>query len=428
MNTDASRTGATSYLLLMAKWLFWGSLIGAAAGCTTAFLITMNDIVTDTRKASAWLHYLLPLGGAVIGFLYRYFGSGSRAGNDLILEYIHEGAKKVPLRMGPIVFVGTFITHLLGGSTGREGAAIQMAGSLAEAVNRIFRVNKEDRRILLIAAISGGFGSAFGTPITGVVFGMEVVALGRMRYDAVVPCFIASLLGHLVTTLWGIKHEHHVIKQLPEMTALTFGKVFLLAALFSLASVLYSQIRHGVYHYCSKHLPNLIIRGFLGGLVIVGLTLLIGSRDYLGRGLPMIDQAFEGTVPPLAFFSKIIFTAITMGTGFRGGEVIPLFFIGSTLGNVLAPLFALPVSFAAALGLVGVFCGAAQAPLACFVLSLELFGGKGMFYFFIVCIVSHLLSGYHSIYPTQQVYEPKSRMFNLKPGETISSVEKGRRK
>lgn len=410
----------------MGKWIFWGTLIGLAVGSTSALLVTVNDFMTDTREENDWVIYLLPIGGAIIGSLYRYLGNGSRAGNDLILEYIHGKGKPVPLQMGPLVFISTFITNLLGGSTGREGAAIQMAGSITEAINRVFKINETDRKLLLIAAISGGFGSAFGTPITGVVFGLEVVALGRIRYDAIVPCFTASFVGHYIATVWGIKHEHHVIHTIPEITAGTIGKIMLAAILFSLTSVLYSQLRHSIYNFCKTHLPNLMVRGFLGGTAIIVLYLIVGSKDYLGRGLPMVNKAFEETVPAYAFLAKIIFTSVTMGTGFRGGEVIPLFFIGATLGNVLAPLLDLPVSFLAALGLIGVFCGASQVPLACFLLGMELFEGKGALYFFMVCIMSFLCSGIHGIYPTQTVHEPKSRLFQFPPGQTISKIEHNR--
>ncbi|WP_166239830.1 voltage-gated chloride channel family protein [Paenibacillus turpanensis] len=417
-----------TFMTTLTKWLFWGTLIGLAVGTTSAGLIFTNDALTNTREANGWLIFLLPIGGAVIGFLYRYFGDGSRAGNDLILEYIHDGKNRVPLRMGPIVFLSTFITNGLGGSTGREGAAIQMAGSISEAVYRLFRVAEADRRILLIAGISGGFGSAFGTPIAGVVFGMEVVALGRLRFDAVVPCFMASLVGHLTATLWGVQHEHHVIEQLPDYTVWTFTMIVLLSIGFGLISILYCQIRHGIYHFSKTYMPNLIVRGFVGGLILIALVYVVGSRDYLGRGLPMVDQAFEGTVPAFAFFAKIVFTAVTMGTGFRGGEAIPLFFVGSTLGNALAPLAGFPVSFLAAVGLIAVFCGASQAPLACFLLSIELFEGKGTLFFFIACIVSYLCSGHHGIYPTQKMYEPKSRLLDLPAGRTISAIEKQKKK
>ena len=194
------------FTLTLMKWLFWGSVIGVAVGSTSAILLNVNDFLAEVRNENNFLLFLLPLGGIVIGYIYMYHGKGSRRGNDLILEYIHNGKEEVPLRMGPIVFIATFITHLLGGSTGREGAAIQMGTSIAEAVNKFFKVDKIDRGILIMSGISGGFGSAFGAPITGTIFGMEVIALGKMKYEAMIPCFVSSFVGHFVAEAWGVKH------------------------------------------------------------------------------------------------------------------------------------------------------------------------------------------------------------------------------
>ncbi len=405
------------------KWVFWGSIVGLAVGSTSAMLLNVNDFLTDTRNKNNFLLFLLPLGGIVIGYIYRYHGANSRRGNDLILEYIHNGKEEVPLRMGPIVFISTFITHLLGGSTGREGAAIQMGTSIAQGVNRFFKVDKIDRKILIMCGISGGFGSAFGAPITGTIFGMEVISQGKMKYEALVPCFVSSFVGHFVAKSWGIEHEHHIIKSIPDITTMTIMKIILVSIIFGFVSVLYSQLRHGVKNFSEKYLKNLMIRGMIGGIIIISLTYLVGSRDYLGRGLPMVDKAFEGQVPPLAFLIKIVFTAVTMGMGFRGGEVIPLFFVGATLGNTLSTIVNLPTSFLAAIGLIAVFCGASNVPIACFVFSIELFEGKGVIFFFIACMVSYLFSGHHGIYASQEIYEPKSRLLNLMPGETITAVE-----
>ena len=416
------------FSITLVKWVFWGSIVGIIVGSTSALLLNTNDFLTDVRQNNPFLLFLLPLGGIVIGYIYRYHGNSSRRGNDLVIEYVHHGQGQIPVRMGPIVFVSTFITHIFGGSTGREGAAIQMGASIAEAVNRVFRVDRLDRRILMMTGISGGFGSAFGAPLTGTIFAMEFISLGKMKYEAIVPCFVSSFVGYLVTETWGVEHEHHVIKSIPDLTAPTILKLILAAIIFSFASVLYSQLRHGVKNLSEKFLKNLMIRAAVGGLIIIALTYIIGSRDYLGRGLPVVERAFEGQVSPFAFLFKIIFTAITMGTGFRGGEVIPLFFVGSTLGNTLSGILGFPTSFLAAMGLIGVFAGASNAPIACFFFSLELFDGKAVIYFFIVCLISYIFSGHHGIYAAQKIYEPKSRMLGLTEGESITNIEqKGKR-
>lgn len=415
-----------TFLLTLTRWVLWGSLIGIIVGSASAFLINFNDFLTEVREANPFLLFLLPLGGIVIGYIYMYYGKGSRKGNDLVLEYIHHGQGEVPLRMGPIVYLCTFITQLLGGSTGREGAAIQMGASIAEGVNKLFKVDTIDRKILVISGISGGFGSAFGAPLAGTLFGMEAIVIGKTKYEALIPCFVASLVGHYVATAWGIQHEHFIIESVPDINTINLMKVIGLSIIFSFTSVLYSQLRHGVKRFSDKYLKNLMIRAFVGGIVIVALTYIIGSRDYLGRGLPMVQRAFEGDVPSSAFLWKIIFTAITMGTGFRGGEVIPLFFIGATLGNTLSNLIGMPPSFLAALGTIAVFAGATNTPISAFIFSIEMFEGKGITYFFMACLISFIFSGHHGIYASQKIYEPKSRMLNLPAGKTIKSVEENR--
>ncbi|QUH26468.1 voltage-gated chloride channel family protein [Serpentinicella alkaliphila] len=412
------------FLSTLLKWVFLGALIGVIVGSTSALLLNTNDFLTDVREANAFLILFLPVGGGIIGYIYKYYGMGSRRGNDLVLEHIHHGQGSIPIRMGPIVFICTFISHLLGGSTGREGAAIQMGASISEGVNRLFKINKIDRRILIISGISGGFGSAFGAPLAGTVFGMEVVALGKMKYEAIVPCFVASLVGHLVSTAWGVKHDHFLFENIPAITSTTLIQVALVSIIFSLASVLYSQIRHEIKRLSDKYLnQDLVLRGVVGGIILVALVYITGTRDYLGRGLPMVEEAFKSDVPTFAFLAKIIFTAITMGFGFRGGEVIPLFFIGATLGNTLSNFINLPASFLAGVGLIAVFCGAANTPISCFLFSLEMFNGKGKTYFFIACLVSYIFSGNHGIYGAQKIYSPKSRLFNIPDGETITNVE-----
>ncbi|WP_034327620.1 voltage-gated chloride channel family protein [Alkaliphilus transvaalensis] len=414
-----------NFITTLTKWLLWGSIIGTAVGGFSALLINFNDFLTEVREANPFLIFFLPLGGVVIGYIYMYYGKGSRKGNDLVLEHIHHGQGQIPIRMGPIVYICTFITHLFGGSTGREGAAIQMGASVAEGVNRIFKIHPIDRRILIISGVSGGFGSAFGTPLAGTLFGMEAIVVGKTKFEALVPCLVASFTGHYVATALGIHHDHFIIKHIPEINSINLLKIIGVSIIFSFTSVLYGQLRHEVKRLSDKYLnKNLMLRAFWGGILIIFLTYIIGSRDYLGRGLPMINRAFEGQVPPFAFLAKLIFTAITMGSGFRGGEVIPLFFIGATLGNTLATLIGFPPSFLAALGMIAVFSASTNTPISAFLLSLEMFEAKGISYFFIVCIISFLFSGHHGIYAAQKIYEPKSRLLNLPSGKTITDIEK----
>ncbi|SDQ07230.1 voltage-gated chloride channel family protein [Virgibacillus salinus] len=423
-----------NFFSVLGQWIIFGSIIGIVVGSTTYFLLEMNDYLgDDIRLKRDWLIFLLPFGGIIIGFIYMNYGkvllnntlNDTAELNNLVIDSVH-GKKEVPRRMGPIVYFATFVTVLFGGSTGREGAAVQMGGSVAAAVNKFFKVNIFDKRILMMSGISAGFGSAFGAPITGAVFGMEMTALGKLKFEALVPCLTASFVGHYVTAAaWGHKHEEFIIQTVPEISISTFIIVILLSVIFSLISVLYCQLRHGIEKFSEKLFKkNHMKRAFFGGIVIVVLTLIVSSQDYNGRGLQMLEQSFIEDVPPFAFLAKLIFTAVTLGTGFVGGEAIPLFFIGATLGNTLHTFIDLPMSFLAALGLIAVFSGGANTPIAAFLLAMEMFDGKGLEYFFVACLVSYLFSGHHGLWPSQKIYEPKSRLYNTLRAETIENVEK----
>ena len=418
-----------TFILTLFKWIVFGGIIGLIIGSTTAFLLNSNDILGDTRESNSWLIFLLPLAGIVIGYIYMNYGTShgndSATGNNLIIESVNNKAK-VLRRMGPIVYAGTFITVLFGGSTGREGAAVQMGGSVAEAINQFFKINILDKKILLMSGISAGFGAAFGTPITGAIFGMEMTALGKLKYEAFVPCLTASFVGHYMTTaVWGVEHETFIIQTVPAISLISISKVIFLSIIFSLLSVLYCQLRHGIQRVSEKYFrKNHMIRAFSGGVIIVLLTLMVGTEDYNGRGLEMLEQSFTEEVPAIAFAAKLIFTAVTLGTGFVGGEAIPLFFMGATLGNALYSFMDLPLSFLAALGMIAVFCGGANTPIAAFLLSVEMFEGKGVEYFFIACLISYIFSGHHGLWPSQTIHEPKSRLYSLHNGETIKSIEK----
>ncbi|WP_079710237.1 chloride channel protein [Paraliobacillus ryukyuensis] len=425
-------------LSLLMQWIILGSIVGVVVGSTTTILLELNDFLgDDIRLKHDWLIFLLPFAGLLIGYIYMRFGkvmfnhsqSDTSELNNLVIKAVH-GQKQVPKRMGLIVYLGTFLTVLFGGSTGREGAAIQMGGSVAATVNQLFRMNNIDKKVVLMSGISAGFGSAFGAPITGTVFGMEIATLGKLKWEAVLPCMTASFVAHFVTTaVWHHHHEIFTIAVVPETSVKTFFIVILLSIIFSLVSVLYCQLRHGIEKISTKLFKqNHMKRAFVGGVIIAILTWLIGSQNYNGRGLQILEQAFTEDVPPFAFLAKLIFTAITLGTGFVGGEAIPLFFIGATLGNTLHAFIDLPLSFFVALGLIAVFSGGTNTPIAAFLLALEMFNGKGLEFFFIACVISYLLSGTHGLWPAQKIYEPKSKLYQTKLGETIKQAEKRKKR
>ena len=425
----ANRRSHLALWTTFVKWIVLGSVVGILSGTASAFFLKSLDYVTDVRLDHPWLLYLLPLGGVLVSFLYTRYGKNSSKGNNLILEQIGDGQETIPLRMAPLVLFGTLVTHLFGGSAGREGTAVQMGGSLAEWFGKLIKISPMDRKILLMCGISGGFGSIFGTPLAGTLFGLEVVTIGIISQQALLPCFVASFVGDLVTTrFWDVQHSHYVVNEIPSLGLLILLKVILASVVFGLVSVLFSELTHFLKRTFTTFVSNPMLKSAIGGLIIIGLVFLVGSRDYIGLGLPLINDSFEGEGSPFAFLWKLIFTAFTLGTGFQGGEVTPLFAIGATLGNSLAGILHVYGPFLASLGFIAVFCGATSTPIACFLMGIELFGSEGAIYMFIACVVSYLFSGHTSIYTSQVIGVSKSQFISIPQGTTIASVKSLRKK
>ncbi|MGO4697020.1 voltage-gated chloride channel family protein [Paenibacillus sp. 2TAB26] len=389
----------------MLKWLFIAGVIGILSGSASALFLASLEFVTETRIQHLWLLWLLPFGGAFVSYLYLKFGKEAGRGNNLIIEQIHTGNGFIPLRMAPLVLIGTLITHLFGGSAGREGTAVQMGGSLAEWFGKLIKSGPLDRKIILMCGISSGFGAVFGTPLAGTIFGLEVLAIGVISYEALLPCFIASYVGHLVATAWGVQHISYSMGDVPPLDWLLIVKVFIASVLFGLAALLFTQLVRGFKRLFSKWFKSPVLKSFLGGLFIIALVYTIGTRDYLGLGIPLLEQSFQEAVSPFVFLLKTLFTAITLGTGFQGGEVTPLFVIGATLGSALAGLLHVSVPLLAAIGFISVFSGAAKTPIACFIMGIELFGAEGAIYMFIGCVIAFICSGRIGIYEAQKPIE-----------------------
>jgi H+/Cl- antiporter ClcA len=406
------------------KWTVLGGIVGILTGTASALFLASLDLATNTRMNYPWILFLLPLGGAMVSFLYFKYGKEAAKGNNLILEQIHGGNGTVPFRMAPLVFFGTLITHLFGGSAGREGTAVQMGGSLSEWVGNLLKLDKNDRKIILMCGISSGFGSVFGTPLSGAIFGMEVLAIGMIQYEALIPCFVASFVGNVITTAWGIQHIHFSIGTVPQLTGMLVLKITAASIIFGLVSFFFSELTHFCKNVFAKCFKNPMVKSFIGGCIIIGLTYLVGTRDYLGLGIPLISQSFEQSVPQLAFLWKTLFTSLTLGAGFQGGEVTPLFVIGATLGNSLSDILQVSAPLLAAIGFVAVFCGATNTPIACFLLGVELFGSEGMIYLFMGCVISYLFSGHSGIYVAQKIGISKTRIVAVHDETTLESIRK----
>ncbi len=394
------------YLL---KWIALGTIVGVIAGLGSAAFLRALDWATRTRQAHGWLLFGLPLAGFVVGLAYHYGGSRSAEGNNLILDEIHEPKAWIPRRMAPLVFLGTILTHLFGGSAGREGTAIQMAGSLTDGVFRFTRMSPADRRLLLIAAIAGGFGSVFGVPIAGCIFALEVQAVGRIRHDALVAALAASVVGDRVVRGLGIKHTLIVPVAKVDLTAALAAKVVLAGLVFGVVALVFSELTHGIRNRFVRSLRWAPARPFVGGLLVIALTYTVGTRDYLGLSIPLLTKSLAGGagIVLFAFALKLVFTSLTLGSGFQGGEVTPLFVIGATLGASLGRVLDAPIPLMAAIGFVAVFAGAANTPIVCTVMAVELFGAANIVVFAIACVVAYVFSSHRGIYHGRRIDTPK---------------------
>jgi H+/Cl- antiporter ClcA len=399
---------ALPYIL---KWTVICLVIGITVGSASAGFLQSLEWVTDSRENNPWLIALLPIGGLAIGLLYHHYGQDIEAGNNILIENIHTPHQTIPFRMAPFVYIGTIVTHFLGGSAGREGTALQMAGAISDQFSKPFALSTNERKILLIAAIAAGFGSVFGTPLAGAIFGLEVILIGRLRYDAIFPAFAAAILADWITKLWNTPHPHYHIPIVPDISLINLLYAIFAGIIFGLCAATFSVAMHSANHFFKTRIRYAPMRPFVGGVIIVLIVLGIGHTKYIGLGIPTIIDSFEIQLPAYDFAIKMLLTIITLATGFKGGEVTPLFFIGSTLGSALSWFIPLPVALLAGMGFVAVFAGATKTPIASSIMAIELFGRGCGVYIAIVCVVAYLLSGHRSIYNKQLVGQPKHEGF-----------------
>ncbi|MDN3674052.1 voltage-gated chloride channel family protein [Flavobacterium branchiarum] len=398
-------------ILISLKWIFICALIGVLSGSASAFFLITLDFVTQYRIQHEWIIWLLPLGGLLIGYSYYYLGKEVVKGNNLLLEEYENPKQVIPLKMAPLVFFGTILTHLFGGSAGREGTAVQMGGAIADQFTRIFKLDNSERKTLIILGISAGFASVFGTPLAGAIFALEVVYFSKINLKSILLSFIVAYTAYFTVEIWQVKHTHYNIPLIPEISMTNLFYTLICGVLFGFAALLFSRSTHfwsSLFTRTIKHPP---LRPFIGGILLAITILGFGLTKFSGLGVPTIVASFTNTNAWYDFLLKILFTGFTLGAGFKGGEVTPLFFVGATLGSALSLIIPMPIALLAGMGFVAVFSGATHTPIACTIMGIELFGIESGLFIAIACIIAYLSSGSIGIYKSQIVKGPKHKLY-----------------
>lgn len=432
--STTSFSNRLSQLGTLLKWAVAVIPMAAAVGSLCALFLWGLDVATEARFAYPMLLFGLPVAGFGIALVYHWIGRSAEGGNNLIVEQIHEPGAGVPLRMAPLILVSTVLTHLFGGSAGREGTAVQLGGSLASAFGKALRLEAFEVRLLLMAGIAAGFGAVFGTPIAGTIFALEVLTIGRIQYEALIPCLIAAITGDWICHLWGIHHvQYHIAfggSGPFALNPLLFAEVILASVAFGLMGQAFAEILHTLQAMWKRLLPFAPLRPVVGGLLVIGLVYALGTRSYLGLGVwspNPADATISGFFDPArsdywSWLLKLVFTAVTLSTGFKGGEVTPLFFIGAALGHAIGQLIGAPIDLFAGLGFVAVFAAASNTPLACAIMGIELFGSENTVYIATACFVAYVFSGHSGIYLSQRIGVPKSDAGLVPPDASLRQI------
>ena len=396
-----------SYIITFLKWGLFGLLMGVLGGLLGAGFHHALHFVTHLRSEHNWLIFLLPVGGLLSVGIYTLFRQRSNRGTNQIIDAVLNGEEVSPL-VAPTIFLATATTHLFGSSAGREGAALQLGGATASLLSKIFHLQKNDRKILIMSGMSAVFAGLFGTPLTAALFCMEFESVGTIFSPALLPCYVAAFTAAKISGLLGVHAEGLLQETVAAVTLGNVWKFLILAVLVSFAGILMCWVFHKAEHLAAHHVKNPWIRIVIGGAIIMGLTLLVGDHRYNGAGMDMALGAVEGHAQWFDFLLKMLFTAITLAAGFKGGEIVPTFCIGATFGCIAGGLLGLDAGLCGALGLVGLFCCATNSPFASIVLSIEMFGGANLHLFALVCVICFVLSGHSGLYSSQIIAFPKA--------------------
>ncbi len=399
----SSRDVLSGYFLI--KWFIIALVISVPIGLSSAFFLWSLAWVTDFRTSHLWIVAGLPLAGLLIGWLYQRYGATVVKGNNQLIDAYYAPQQVIPFRMAPLVLIGTLLTHLFGGSAGREGTAVQMAGAIADRIYAWIPLSKLERRLLLLMGISGGFAAVFGTPWAGAFFALEVVVIGRYRWWSLPFLVIVAFTSDWVCHATGVGHISYFIDDFFSFSVVDLSSVFLASVAFGIMGAVFAWACHFWAEFFKGLVTRPMWRPFLGGIIIAMSVWVMGTDKYIGLGIPTIIESFEGTLPWYDFIVKTLTTSFTLGAGFKGGEVTPLFYVGATMGNALSQFFTTPLTLLVACGFVGVFSGATKTPLACTLMGMELFGGHHWPWMALACWVAYLASGQTGIYGAQRFYK-----------------------
>ncbi|WP_343614480.1 voltage-gated chloride channel family protein [Flavobacterium sp.] len=398
-------------LLDIPKWILICLLIGIFSGSASAFFLVSLEWVTQFRIAHDWIIWLLPVGGFLVGLSYYYWGESVVKGNNLLLEEYENPKKVIPFKMAPLVFLGTLLTHLFGGSAGREGTAVQMGGAISDQFTKIFKLKNTERKILIILGISAGFASVFGTPLAGAIFALEVLYFSKINFKSILLSFLVAYAAYFTVEFWEIKHTHYSIPVIPELSVNNLFFTLIVGILSGFAALLFARSTHFWGSLFSKNIKYPPLRPVIGGAVLAIAIAGLGFTKFSGLGVPVIVDSFSTPNEWYDFLLKILFTGFTLGAGFKGGEVTPLFFVGATLGSALSVFIPMPIALLAGIGFVAVFSGATHTPIACTIMGMELFGIAPGIFIAIACIVAYFSSGSVGIYKSQIVKGPKYKLY-----------------
>ncbi|MCH2107917.1 MAG: chloride channel protein [Polyangiaceae bacterium] len=410
-------------LRVVLLWAVLGAFLGAIVGsCAAAFLFALQWVGISRESFLPWIILFLGPAGVLVTWLYQRYGQRSDRGNNLIIEELHEPRQILPFRMAVLVVGGTLVSHLFGGSAGREGTAVQMGAVIADQFTRPFRLDGEGRKVIIAAGVAAGFSALFGTPLAGAVFALEVFVIGRMLYYALLPALFTSLCADWMCRFWDAPHTHYEIGAIPSFGPIGFSWAILAGVAFGFCALLFSVSVHHLGYWMKRKIRWPLVRPVVGALAVGGLFLIFGPT-YLGLGIPTIVASFHESLPAESFIIKLIFTVVTLAAGFKGGEVTPLFFIGATLGNLLSLFIPdLPMGLLAGMGFVAVFAGAANTPIACILMGVELFGGDCLSYVAVACVTAYLISGHTGIYGSQRVQAAKSPTLAEHEGRELADL------